>query len=342
MTDPILTVAMPVYNGQKYLGEAIDTILAQTFDDFEFLIVDDGSTDNSLEIIKSYSDRRIRVISNSQNFGIAYTRNIALQEARGLYLAWTDCDDINYPSRLQTQIDFLEQNKSYGLCGTWMHRWEQKSIRVAKSKLDPEVIKGTLLFRPAIWNATAMYRLDKIREFKLKFNTALPIAEDYEFYLKGSMYFPMINIPKVLYKYRSSDTSIMNHYASRISDSSRIHNIVYQEALSYLNITPSPVELRLHSLLSSSTLFESFNDFRSCGRWLIVLKEKNRKKCLYEHSAFNKVLADQFFFISKKASRFGMKTLFCYLRVAARHFRFTHPFHILKLAVRCAIKYNKF
>jgi glycosyltransferase involved in cell wall biosynthesis len=105
-----ISILMPVYNGEKYLREAIDSILNQTFTDFEFLIVDDGSTDNSVEIINSYQNSRINLVKNDKNEGLVYTLNRGLSLAKGEYIARMDCDDISLPERLKKQIDFLDSN----------------------------------------------------------------------------------------------------------------------------------------------------------------------------------------------------------------------------------------
>src|SRR5690606_29827801 len=114
---------MPVYNGEKYIKEAIRNILCQTFSNFELVIIDDGSTDSSIEIIQSIKDRRIRFLKNEKNQGIAYTRNVGLKEAKGEFLAWMDCDDLVEPNRLEIQINYLKNNPEIGICGTALKRF---------------------------------------------------------------------------------------------------------------------------------------------------------------------------------------------------------------------------
>ena len=112
--NPKITVVMPVYNGEKYLDTAIKSILNQTFTNFEFVIVDDASTDSSARIINSYKDKRIKLIQNNVNLGIPTTRNKCLQESSGEYIAVLDCDDYAYPSRLAEQFEFMENNPDFG------------------------------------------------------------------------------------------------------------------------------------------------------------------------------------------------------------------------------------
>ena len=110
---------MPVYNGSRYLREAIESILDQTFTDFTLLIIDDASSDNSVEIIKSYHDPRIRIIENQKNLGQAKTMNRGLGFAKGKYIARMDQDDISFPSRLEKQTKYLEKNRDIVLLGSW-------------------------------------------------------------------------------------------------------------------------------------------------------------------------------------------------------------------------------
>jgi glycosyltransferase involved in cell wall biosynthesis len=117
MNNPRVTVLMPVYNGAQYLKDAIDSVLAQTFTEFEFLIVNDGSTDNSLQIIESYKDKRIKVLSQ-ENQGVSAALNLGLKAAVGDFIARTDCDDICKPDRLEKQINFLINNPDFILVGS--------------------------------------------------------------------------------------------------------------------------------------------------------------------------------------------------------------------------------
>ena len=113
-----VTVAIPVYNDEKYLREAIDSILNQTYKDFILLIINDGSTDNSEDIIASYTDKRIKLINHSCNMGRPAARNTALDAADTEYLAWMDADDISLPDRLQKQIAFLDSHPKISVCGS--------------------------------------------------------------------------------------------------------------------------------------------------------------------------------------------------------------------------------
>ena len=137
--SPKVTAVIPVYNREKYLRGAIESILAQTFTDFELLVIDDGSTDGSREAIRSYHDPRIRLMCNETNQGIPKTRNRGIQFARGEYLAFLDSDDWAYPERLAKQVAFLDSHPDYAAVGAWIdvdgRRGPSSSTRQTQTRL---------------------------------------------------------------------------------------------------------------------------------------------------------------------------------------------------------------
>ncbi len=123
-TPPKVTVLTPVYNREQYIATAIESVLAQSFTDFELLLIDDGSTDGSAEILRSYTtDPRVRVVRNEQNLGIPQTRNRGIDLARGEYVAMLDSDDWAYPCRLETQVAFLDRHRDVAVVGPGRRRW---------------------------------------------------------------------------------------------------------------------------------------------------------------------------------------------------------------------------
>ena len=115
---PFISVIMSVYNAEQFLREAIDSILNQTYDNFEFIIIDDASTDSSNAILRSYNDHRIRVHLNKENSGLTKSLNIGLALAKGTYIARQDADDVSYPERFQRQLDFFQANPGLDIAGT--------------------------------------------------------------------------------------------------------------------------------------------------------------------------------------------------------------------------------
>ncbi len=342
MKEPILSAVMLVYNGESYLKEAIDSVLKQNFKDFELIIINDGSVDRSLDIINQYSDGRIRVINNVTNMGIPYSRNIGLKNAKGEYLAWCDCDDINYQTRFEEQIDFLKANREYGVCGTWQLSHTGKKYAVHQTQKEPDLVKAGLLFLPSIMNPTSMLRLSLIRKNNLSYDTNLAIAEDHDFFLRCSMVFPLTNVQKVLVKYRASETSIIKKFKSKETESEEIRNVIHRRAINYLGIEPNECELIFHSLLVSNKKFASFAEFESCYNWLVTLKQKNLETKIFDQNSLNKVLGHRFYVISKKASLYGLVTFKYFIKKSHKSFGHMSFKHAAKLAFLCFSKNNSF
>ncbi len=151
MNSPILTVVMPVYNGEKHIIEAIESVINQTFKDFELIIINDGSLDTSVEKILSIKDKRLRFIDLPKNKGIAYCRNLGIEESRGEFLAWTDCDDLNLPTRFEKQISFLENNPEFDeeTKKDIANKRSQVKQKLANGDLEDEIVTVELEEQPA-------------------------------------------------------------------------------------------------------------------------------------------------------------------------------------------------
>ena len=178
---PKVTVVIPVYNREKYVGIAVDSILSQTFSDFELLVIDDGSIDRSIDVVLSYSDPRIRLVCNNTNLGVATTRNKGIQLARGEYLAFLDSDDWAYPERLAKQTAFLDNHPDYAAVGSWIEWMSEAghpSGRIKRKPTSPEEIAAWRLFQQGIENSASMARTDVLRAYRHR--EEFDICEDFE------------------------------------------------------------------------------------------------------------------------------------------------------------------
>src|SRR3989344_927550 len=156
MNKPSVSVLMSTYNGAVYLRQAINSILNQTFTDFEFIIVDDNSTDNSGEILRSYNDPRIRIIQNNKNIGLTKSLNKGLKEAQGKYIARMDADDVSLLDRLKEQYNFLEAHPTIALVGSWAESMDEYGIvtEIRKVPTDPETIRFELVLRNCFFHSS--------------------------------------------------------------------------------------------------------------------------------------------------------------------------------------------
>ncbi|MEI6946635.1 glycosyltransferase [Paraflavisolibacter sp. H34] len=205
MNTPCVTVLMPVYNAEKYLAEAIDSILQQTFTDFEFLILDDGSTDGSVRIIRSYSDSRIRLLQNETNAGITATLNKGIERAKAPLIARMDADDISYPARLQRQYDFFRAHPHCGLLSAGARTVTSSKESVGMDRIEAAGLYYHLNFQCLIHHPTVMYPRQVVLEAG---GYATPWAEDYDLWWRIARKYPIHHLPEVLLDYRLTDESL--------------------------------------------------------------------------------------------------------------------------------------
>ena len=207
-SKPLVSVVMPVYNGERYLRQAIDSILAQTFNDFEFIVVDNGSTDHSLAIVRSYEDSRIRIFEESQR-GIVAALNKGLHEARGQYVARMDADDISIPERLAKQVDYMHLHPDVVLAGANALVIDAKGDPTEHRLLLPsasEQLALLLCMSNYFVHGSTMIRhdaLEAVGGYRKEFVT----AEDYDLWLRLREVGRVANVPELLYMLRVHDRS---------------------------------------------------------------------------------------------------------------------------------------
>lgn len=198
---PLVSVVLPVYNGEKYLAEAIDSVLAQTFGDFELIMIDDGSTDGSQQILREYErgDPRVRVIVR-ENRGLATTLNDSIDIARGSWIARMDQDDIALPHRFERQLEWLEKTGA-DIAGSWVRRFGTSDKRVVRLSQTDEAIKMEMLFCSPFAHPAVMMRAASVK--LLRYDKAYEKAEDYDLWERAAeVGWKMTNVPEVLLLYR--------------------------------------------------------------------------------------------------------------------------------------------
>lgn len=208
--QPLVSVLLPVYNGAEYLTAAIESILSQTYQNFELIIINDGSHDDSAKIISQFGDSRIRAYRQN-NQGLAASLNRAIQLAQGKYLARQDQDDLSLPQRFQRQVEFLESYEEWGMVGTWakilsknktvpkLHSHPSESS-VLKFELlfDNPFVHSSMMIRKVVFDCVGLYSTDKARQ----------PPEDYELWSRVARKFKVANIPEVLHIYRDVPSSM--------------------------------------------------------------------------------------------------------------------------------------
>ncbi len=211
--NPKVTVLMSVYNCEKYIREAVNGILNQTFTDFEFLILNDGSTDKTKEIILSYKDPRIIFIENEKNLGIPQSLNKGLKLAKGEYIVHQDGDDISLPKRLDKQIEFLDQHKNIGLVGTFYMAINEEGefLQEFQPETNSKRIKEKLAQKNQFAHGSITFRKECLNKVGY-YNEDLKYTHDYDLSCRIAEHYDVANLPDCLYKWRNYTESISTRF----------------------------------------------------------------------------------------------------------------------------------
>lgn len=210
MEKPKISVIMPVYNAEAYIEQAIDSVLRQTYSNFELIIINDCSLDNSMDIVRKYTDPRIIIINNEKNSGIAYSRNQGLESSTGKYIAIMDDDDISLPYRFEHEVDFLEENSDIDIVGG-RYQTIDADGHVIKTRgmvyHNPRYIKAMHLLQNVYPNSAVMLRKCLIDKYNLRYCDDCLGMEDFRFWIECSKVGYMSNIDELVFQYRISSNS---------------------------------------------------------------------------------------------------------------------------------------
>lgn len=213
MSKPLVTVLLPVYN-RPTVVKTIHSILNQTYSNFELLIIDNASTDNTVEEIQKIQDKRIKLIINEENKGQTYSLNKGLKLSTGKYIARIDSDDIALPERFEKQVAFLENNPEYGLCGCWV-RYMNDDDQLTIIMKTPTTDKGLRLLQNVtcgMYHPASMFRTETIRKNAITYDADIRMAEDYALWGKIMQFSKALNLPEILLYYRRGGSNDSEKY----------------------------------------------------------------------------------------------------------------------------------
>jgi glycosyltransferase involved in cell wall biosynthesis len=288
---PKVSVVIPAYNRERYLADAIDSVLAQTFTDFEILIVDDGSRDRTVEIAQSYRDPRIRIVRHERNRGVAAARNTGVAEARGAYVAFLDSDDVAYPDRLARQVAFLDSHPDYAAVGAWIDWMSEDGRPLGKAKRKPtdaEDIAAQSLFWNGIQNTAAMARRAILGRYPLE--ERFEVSEDFDLWARIAADHKVANLPCMLVRARAHDRRTTQLQAERTR---AIRGEIVGRQLRALGIEFTDGDLDGHLLLRGMRK-QGFRPDRAyldwAEGWLSKLRTANADGHLFPEPAFSRLL----------------------------------------------------
>lgn len=321
-----VTVVMPVYNTAAYLSESIESILNQSYEKFYFLILDDGSTDNSPDIIEHYRKKDKRIISfrNDQNLNEPKTRNIGLKIVETKYIALMDSDDISAPNRLELQLPFMKSNRNIGVCGGNVVNIGARS-GISNVPCNKDETKASLLFVCPILNNTVIMDMDVIKANNISYNEDKWYGSDLELWHDLKYVTELTNLENVLCSYRihAENMSVLKNKRTDydVYDSTGIRRVFHD-----LNLKATPFNLSLHLNLRSPRYDPevfTLTDYKSC---LSNLIKANNHYNIYPQKGVETIIEktwDKIFWeVEKKGFKHFMKYLITSGRVDYKHLKF--------------------
>lgn len=284
---PKVSVLLPVYNAQKFVKEAIESILQQTFSDFELIIINDGSNDNSSEIINEFRDDRIVVVNHDENKGLIFTLNEGLDISRGEYIVRMDADDFSLPERLFIQVNFMDQNEDIVVSGGQMIDYDGK-IQLSKNPIVSEEVKASLLFSCVISHPTVIIRKEIFKKEKFYYNKSFIHSEDYELWSRVIKSYKVSNVKDVILKYRIHHNQVSQKFSKIQFEGIRE---CQKMQLLQLGINPTTEKLNLHSSLTQLDFTFSKDYLLEVENWLLDILNQNNITGFYDKKSLGIVVS---------------------------------------------------
>lgn len=335
MSSDLISIIMPVYNVEKYVGEAIRSVLNQSYRNFELIIVDDCSPDGSRTVIDSFSDSRIRVVRHESNKGLAEARNSGIAAASGNLFALLDSDDLMPPSRLKNQLHFMKSNPSVALSAGWSRMLSQDSQengRIHKAHIDMSAINASLVFGNVLPSSAWMMHKKAFPQEGFRHQ----YAEDYDFLVRVSRSHQLALMREVLFDYRQHPGSIM-----RTTMLEKKKQDVWQSQIvlfDRLQISPTDEEKEIQLFARTNCGNVDQYQLAALHAWYMKLIEANVKTGIYTDKAFRLAASYMWFEHLYRATGCGVKTLEMLLgRCLSLH----HPqpiSRIAKVIIKSAIR----
>ena len=288
---PRVSVVIPVYNREAYLGAAIESVLAQTYRDFELLVIDDGSADRSREVARRYRDRRVRLLCHEHNQGLPRTRNAGIDAARGTYVAFLDSDDVALPARLAKQVSFLDRHPNHAAVGAWVDWMDDSGRPLGRVKRRPVAacdVAALRLFRQGIENTASLARTAILRAYR--HDERFAVSEDFEIWARIAAEHGIANLPEVLVRRRAHPQQTSK---DRDEQTRLYRQAIYARQLEALGVAFEEEDLRRHHLLRrmrKSGFTPDCAYVEWAETWLRALQAANARAARYPEPSLSQLL----------------------------------------------------
>lgn len=304
MPNPTVSVILPVFNNASTVASAINSILRQTFADFELIIIDDGSTDESFAVAERMRDPRIRLYRNEKNLGVSRTRNRGLALMRGEFMAPMDADDVCRRKRIEWTLRHVREHPSLGLCGGWAlwRGWGSLPF-VARLPWGRDAVRSYLLFGMPSPHDAILFNVRTLKEHGIQYNEQLRAAVDYDLYRQVARVADVDNVPRVLMEYRCNREGLSN---TRGQESLRRRLDGLREELSRLfEDVPDEATLRFHARVGNGGGAHDAEELAAMRDWLVRLEEVNGQRRVFPVEGLRWAAAMVWFQVCRNSAHLG-------------------------------------
>ena len=308
--DPVVTVLMPAYNCAPFIKESVSAILNQSFKSFEFLIINDGSTDSTKENILSYQDPRIRYYENEKNIGLIDTLNKGIGLSWGKYILRTDADDIAMPRMIADLVSFMETNKDYIVCGGFMKVLHNGKLMTYPTK--DSALKVYTLNHCPFSHSTVIFRKSVLDDHQLLYSKAFLDGEDHGLWSEMLPYGKFYNLNKPTLLYRESESQITSNkeYANNYKLARK--RIFLLQASLYFDLDKDSGDL--YSKLIAGDNIDSLEELQAVGKVLVRIRNKNLKNKLFDNRELSNFLFIKWHWMCYHSYGLGKKAFRIYLK----------------------------
>lgn len=304
--EELVTVFIPMYNAKQYIKQSLDSIINQSYKNLDILIIDDGSTDGSKEVVKQYNDKRIRLICNEKNMGIPYTRNIGIKEAKGSFIALMDADDISNKNRIKKQVDFLKKNKDIDVVSSNVQYFSSQKIKnfinmikvFNKKCYDHNQVSINLLFKNPIANPAAMIRSNSLIDFNLSYDKNCFVAQDYKLWSDISKVGKIYIMKETLLKYRYGHINITKKSTTeKFEQRKQILNSIKDSLLDFYEFNLSKEDKLLFNCFfgEEDVVNLSYEDLLRMNAILNSIVNVNKNKKIFDSKLLEDVMNENMF-----------------------------------------------
>lgn len=270
---PAVSIVMPVHNGAQYIECSVRSVLSQTFRDFEFIILDDASSDDTAQIINSIKDERIKYVRNDQNMGVARTLNRGLDLGQGLYIARMDADDECDSERVGKQVSFMDKRPHLGVSGTWVRFRGAHCGAIHRLPTGADCVRASLYLDNPIYHPTAIMRRSVLEENALRYDPDCSCTEDYDLWSRMAAHATLDNIPEALLKYRIHGANVTAVDGSVMEKQTLL---LLKKALGSIGLECDEADLALHRQFGHGNRVPDIDAVIRVQGWMLRLADAVR------------------------------------------------------------------